>query len=149
MSINSKDKGKRGERAWRDELREAGFVKSYRGQQYSGNPEAPDVICPELPSIHFEVKWVQRLNIWDAMEQAIRDSGEKTPVVAHTRNNYPWLVTLRANDYFDLIKESNISIVMFCPECKSTHIHRHGPYEKGGYRYKCANPECGKFFVAN
>ncbi|MGH8021017.1 MAG: putative PDDEXK endonuclease [Opitutaceae bacterium] len=106
--MNSREKGKRGERRWRDMLRDAGFLKAHRGVQYQGTSGSPDVQCPELPGIHFEVKHVERLNIWEAMAQAARDSGAaKTPVVAHTRNRSGWLVTMRAEDWLDLLRRSD------------------------------------------
>ena len=106
--MNSKQKGARGERAWRDALRDAGFLNSYRGQQFHGGADSPDVVCPELPGIHFEVKHVEALNIWNAMEQSVRDCGSKMPLVAHKRNRSPWLVTMRAEDFFRLIKETDM-----------------------------------------
>lgn len=106
--MNSREKGKRGERRWRDVLRDAGFQKAHRGVQFSGSPDSPDVACPELPGIHFEVKAVEALNIWRAMSQAIADAGaKKIPVVAHTRNRSGWLVTMRAEDWLALIRESS------------------------------------------
>jgi hypothetical protein len=51
--MNSREKGKRGERQWRDELREQGFA-ARRGQQFSGGAESPDVVCDSLPWMHFE-----------------------------------------------------------------------------------------------
>ena len=106
--MNSREKGKRGERRWRDVLRDAGFQKAHRGVQYSGGTDSPDVACPELPLIHFEVKAVEALNIWRAMSQSITDAGaHKIPVVAHTRNRSGWLVTMRAEDWLALIRESS------------------------------------------
>ena len=106
--MNSREKGKRGERRWRDVLRDAGFQKAHRGVQYSGGADSPDVACPELPGIHFEVKAVEALNIWRAMAQSIADAGaQKIPVVAHTRNRSGWLVTMRAEDWLALIRQSD------------------------------------------
>ena len=106
--MNSREKGKRGERRWRDVLRDAGFQKAHRGVQYSGGSDSPDVACPELPGIHFEVKAVEALNIWRAMAQSIADAGaKKIPVVAHTRNRSGWLVTMRAEDWLALIRQSD------------------------------------------
>ena len=106
--MNSKAKGKRGERQWRDQLRDAGFLKAHRGQQFKGTPDSPDVQCPELPNLHFEVKAVEALNVWKAMQQAIDDAGvDKIPVLAHKRNRSGWLVTMRAEDWLDLIRESD------------------------------------------
>ena len=101
--MNSREKGKRGERQWRDELRANGY-SARRGQQFSGSPDSPDVVCDQLCWIHFEVKAVERLNIEDAMGQARRDSGGKVPVVAHRRNFRPWLVTMGAETFFRLLR---------------------------------------------
>jgi len=101
--MNSREKGKPGERQWRDELRANGYV-ARRGQQFSGSPDSPDVVCDSLPWIHFEVKAVERLNIEDAMDQARRDAGGKTPVVAHRRNFRPWLVTMEAETFFQFLR---------------------------------------------
>lgn len=114
VAVNSRQKGKRVERLWRDMLREAGFLKAFRGQQYCGAAGNADVVCPELPSFHFEVKGVQNLNVLNAMKQAIADcplqsnDGQKqTPVVAHKKNGEPWLVTMLAADWLDLVKETD------------------------------------------
>jgi hypothetical protein len=115
--MNSREKGKRGERQWRDELRANGY-DARRGQQFSGSPDSPDVVCAALPWIHFEVKAVERLNIEEAMEQARRDArqskvqspksevegGQKTPIVAHRRSFRPWLVTMEAETFFKLLR---------------------------------------------
>lgn len=143
---NSNQKGKRGERMWRDELREAGFVKSHRGQQYSGSPDSPDVICPELPGIHFEVKYTQKLDLYGAVLQAVTDvkNTHKVPVVAHKRNNCEWLVTMQADQWFRIVKDAGYAKVVFCPECQSSDVRVRASYQKGGYRYQCLNPECTK-----
>jgi hypothetical protein len=83
--MNSCQKGKRGERAWRDELMAQGY-NARRGQQFSGSPDSPDVVCTDLPGLHFEVKAVERLNVNEAMAQAVGDARSKVPVVAHKRN---------------------------------------------------------------
>lgn len=95
--INSKDKGKRGEREFASLLKKYGF-DARRGQQYQGSPDSPDIICECLP-LHFEVKRVEKLNIDSAMEQAKKDCGENEPVVAHRKNNQKWLITIDA-EYF-------------------------------------------------
>jgi len=114
MPINSRAKGARAERQWRDQLREAGFLKAFRGQQYCGAAGNADVVCPELPSFYFECKAVQNLNVLNAMKQAIADcplqsnDGQKqTPVVAHKKNGEPWLVTMLAADWLELVKETD------------------------------------------
>ncbi len=101
--MNSREKGKRGERQWRDELRAQGYM-AWRGQQYSGSSESPDVVCKELSFIHFEVKAVEKLNLYDAMEQAERDAGTKFPMVAHRRNFRSWMVTMSAETFFKILR---------------------------------------------
>ena len=91
--MNSREKGKRGERQWRDELRAHGY-DARRGQQFSGSPDSPDVVCPGLPWAHFEVKLVERLDLYAGMDQAIRDSGGRAAFLSHRRNHWPWLVTM-------------------------------------------------------
>lgn len=102
--MNSCQKGKRGERAWRDELIAHGY-SARRGQQFSGSPDSPDVVCADLPGLHFEVKTVERLNLHDAMAQAVEDARGKIPVVAHKRNRGDWMVTMRAADWFKLLAD--------------------------------------------
>ena len=104
MSINSKQKGSRGERELAGKLREFGF-KVRRTQQYCGNTgDASD--CVGLPGIHIECKRVERLNVTDAVDQAIRDakSGE-IPTVFHRKNNEKWLVSMTLDDWIKLYKE--------------------------------------------
>lgn len=107
--INSRQKGKRGELEFRNVLRRFG-VTARRGQQYAGSSDgaAPDVIH-DLEGIHFEVKWVERLNVWEAMAQAKLDCGDKVPVVAHKRNGKTWLVTLPAEDFLQLLGKMDFS----------------------------------------
>jgi hypothetical protein len=113
LKMNSRAKGCRGEREFRDVLRAAGFCKARRGQQYSGSTDSPDVVCPELPSIHFEVKRCERGNVYDWVNQAWWDSkvlcgaSNLLPVVAHKRNNMPWLAILSMDSFLELLKETN------------------------------------------
>ena len=111
MGKAQRDKGKRGERAWRDLLRDFGFHTAYRTQQFSGKcPEgSADVNCPQLPSLHFEVKNVEQLSIWPAMTQASIDApAGKIPVVAHTKNLHGFLVTLAGEDFLNLVRRSDL-----------------------------------------
>ena len=108
MSVNSRSKGCRGEREWRDMLREAGFLKSRRGQQFSGGTDSPDVVCPELPTIHFEVKRVEAGNPYNWHDQATSDAGNKTPVVVHKRNGRKWLVIMSGEDWLEMVKLTDL-----------------------------------------
>ena len=104
--MNARQKGAAGEREFRDQLRNAGYMSARRGQQFSGGSDSPDVVCEELSWIHWEVKRVESLNIHNAIAQAIRDAGtEKTPIVAHRRNRGEWLATLKLEDLFKLLRD--------------------------------------------
>jgi len=107
--MNSRAKGCRGEREWRDQLREAGF-EARRGQQFHGGGESPDVVCPSLPTIHFEVKRVEAGNPYNWHDQASADAGKKIPVVAHKRNNHPWLCILKASDFLEILRRSDLPV---------------------------------------
>jgi len=103
--MNSRQKGARGERQWRDVLREEGFT-ARRGQQFAGGADSPDVICEELAALHFEVKCVQSLNLEGAIEQASRDAGQlKDWVVAHKKDRKPWRVTISTELFFRLLRD--------------------------------------------
>lgn len=100
MPINSCAKGKRGERAWRDFLRAVG-ISARRGRQYSGSPDSPDVVSDD--GMHWEVKWVENLNVWKAIEQSVKDCGAgKVPAVAFKKNGTDWLVAMRAEDFLKI-----------------------------------------------
>lgn len=102
--MNSKRKGNRGEREFAALCRDEGYCGVYRGQQYHGGVDSPDV--KGLPGVHIEVKRTERLNIHDAMAQSIHDSGSKViPIVAHKRNREKWMVTMLACDWFSLYRE--------------------------------------------
>jgi hypothetical protein len=102
--MNSRTKGKVGEREFAALLREHGF-DARRGQQFSGGAESPDVVSEALAWLHVEVKRVQNLNLTDACVQAEGDSGGKPWIVAHRRNHAPWLITMRAEFFFELLRE--------------------------------------------
>lgn len=102
--MNSKVKGNKGERELAAILREHGY-STRRGQQFSGANGDADVVG--LPGIHIEVKRVERLNIYEAMQQSIRDarSGEM-PAVFHRRNRKGWLVTMPLEEWIELYSEA-------------------------------------------
>ena len=101
--MNSRQKGAAGERELAKKLRECGY-DCRRGQQYCGANGDADVIG--LPGIHIECKRVERLNIDDAMLQAIRDRREgEFPAVFHRKNNSKWMVTMLLDDWQEIYKE--------------------------------------------
>ena len=105
MSINSRAKGASGERELAKALKEYGY-DCRRGQQYCGANGDADVIG--LPGIHIECKRVERLNIDDAMLQAIRDRREgEFPAVFHRKNNGKWMVTMLLDDWQEIYREGD------------------------------------------
>lgn len=107
--INSRNKGANGERELAKLLGYYGY-DTRRGQQFCGANGDADVIG--LPGIHIECKRVERLNIYGAIEQAERDScgkeipfHPKRPTVFHRKNNHPWLVTMRLEDWIEIYRE--------------------------------------------
>ena len=101
--MNSRAKGARGERELARILRGYGY-DCRRGQQYCGANGDADVVG--LPGIHIECKRGQRLNIDEAMLQAIRDRREgEFPAVFHRKNNGKWMVTMLLDDWQEIYRE--------------------------------------------
>lgn len=104
--MNSRKKGKTGELELAALLRDHG-VEARRGQQFRGGADSPDVVG--LPGVHVECKRVERLNIYDAYEQAVRDAGNDIPAVFHRKNRKQWLVTVGFQDFMKLYKRSGLN----------------------------------------
>jgi len=97
----SRAKGARGELELAAKLTELLGVRAERTQQFCGAAGDPDVRTPDLP-IHWECKRCEALSLYAALDQAIADSNGDVPVVAHRRNEKPWLVILRLEDLLRL-----------------------------------------------
>lgn len=104
MSSHSQNKGKRGERDLAAFLRECGYGDARRGRQFSGDPTAPDVVGFD-PRFHLEVKFVEKLNVHEALAQAIADAGLKIPLVVHKRSRGQWLATIRLDDLIRILQQ--------------------------------------------
>lgn len=103
MGRSQREKGKRGERELAGILREYGY-DCRRSQQYCGVSGDADVIG--LPGIHIECKRVEKLNLLDAVLQAVRDAAKGLlPTVFHRKDRCEWLVTMRLVDWIELYKE--------------------------------------------
>ena len=103
MGKMSRDKGKRGERELASKLKDYGF-ECRRGQQFNGADGSADVVG--LPGIHIECKRVEKLNLYDAVSQAVSDSKEgELPAVFHRKNNCQWLVTMPLDLWMQIYKE--------------------------------------------
>lgn len=95
--MNSRQKGKRGEREWAKVLNTLFGLTARRGVQYQGSFNSPDVVG-SWKGTHPEVKRVENLDLDAAIQQAVADAGMSVPYVAHRKNNCPWLVTVRVDD---------------------------------------------------
>ena len=105
MPINSKNKGSVGEREWSNLCKSQGY-NTRRGQQYCGSNGDADVVG--IPGLHMEIKRVENLNVSKAIAQAINDKRDgEIPIVAHRKNREDWLVTMRADDWFEFLREWN------------------------------------------
>lgn len=110
MTVNSKQKGARFERQLASILREYGY-EARRTAQYCGNTgDASDLVG--LPGIHIEAKHQERMQLYDWMSQAKRDSaGTNTlPTVFHKKNNASILVTMELGDWIQLYREYEAGI---------------------------------------
>lgn len=96
MPINSREKGKRGERLAAAWMRDNWGCEARRGQQYSGIGGRD--VETSIENLHIEVKAVESLNVPKALEQANRDAGPRVGVVMHKRNRGPWMITMRADE---------------------------------------------------
>ena len=95
--MNSRNKGARGERYFAKWLRDNFGLDARRGCQFSGGVDSPDVVGSFLGT-HPEVKFVEKLNLSKAMQQAEADCGDNIPYVAHKKNREELLITIRACD---------------------------------------------------
>jgi len=101
--MNSRNKGKRGEIEVAHLLQKYGY-ETRRGQQFSGANGDADVVG--LPGIHIEVKRVEKLNIENAVEQAVRDArGGEKPAVFHRKDRKKWLVTMPFDEWIEMYME--------------------------------------------
>lgn len=112
MSVNARSKGKKGEYEWRDIINRT-FHTNYARTPLSGGLDlkgdllkkygAPRTIADEF---HYEVKRVEKLNIHDAMRQAIRDARPPLiPCVPFRKSHDDWLLCLRALDFLNILVE--------------------------------------------
>lgn len=107
MGAKSQRKGAVGELELARIFREHGYDCARGGSLSFG--EVPDLTG--LPGIHVECKRVERLNVQEAMDQAIRDSErmqDGMPTLFHRRNRKQWLVTMRLEDWLSLYAQDDI-----------------------------------------
>ena len=106
--INSREKGARFERELAKSFRAHGYDEARRTAQYCGNTgDASDVVG--LPGLHIEAKHCEKMQLYDWIAQAVRDSEasgtDKLPAVFHKKNYADILVTMRFDDFMQIYKE--------------------------------------------
>ena len=102
MGRSSQRKGANGEKELAGILQQYGYQVERGGSETYGT--IPDLIG--IPGVHIECKRVERLNVPEAMKQAIRDAErfrDGAPAVFHRRNRECWLVTMRLEDWIVLL----------------------------------------------
>lgn len=103
MAVNRRRKGAEFERKLANILKEYGY-SARRGQQFCGANGDADVIG--LDHIHIEAKAVEKLNIYDAVEQSKNDARpDEIPVVIHKKNRKNILVTMEFDEFMKMYKE--------------------------------------------
>ncbi|MFQ7748487.1 MAG: hypothetical protein ACLRJV_15075 [Eubacteriales bacterium] len=107
MSKSQQHKGRAGELELARILQGYGYdVQPGQAVSYGATPDLVG-----LPGIHIECKRVERLNVPEAMAQAVRDAErlqDGAPTVFHRRNRSGWLVTQRLEDWMEMHKNSYI-----------------------------------------
>lgn len=95
----SRSKGKRGERLACAAIKEQfpGWTPR-RSVQFKGTAESCDIDIPEMREWFVEVKFVERLNVWEAMGRAVVEAEGKLPILMHKKTRSDWLVTIRLSD---------------------------------------------------
>lgn len=100
----SQQKGREGERELSRILQGYGYeAEPGKAASYGKEPDLTG-----LPGIHIECKRVEKLNITEAMRQAVQDSEkfkDGFPAVFHRRNRQEWLVTMRLPDWMKLYQK--------------------------------------------
>ena len=105
----SKQKGARFELEVSHYLQAHGYPDAHRTAQHCGkNGDAGDV--EGVAGLHVECKHVEKLNLYSAYHQAVRDStangNGNIPVVIHKKNREETLVTLSLDNFIEIYSAS-------------------------------------------
>jgi hypothetical protein len=98
MAVNGKRKGKVGEQEACHYLKDLFGWSARRSQQFSGEAGDDDIRVDQTPSLFWEIKREQRLNVVQAIAKAVRQAGRRTAVLMHRPNRSEWLLTIRVSD---------------------------------------------------
>ena len=106
MGRASQRKGRAGELELARLLRGYGYdVQSGQAVSYGATPDLVG-----LSGVHIECKRNERLNVPEAMAQAVRDADrfrDGAPAVFHRRNRSGWLVTMQICDWMEMYQKSH------------------------------------------
>ena len=108
--MNSKDKGKRGERLWVAALSFFGFRATRTGHHQSQSGcESPDVTCSATSPIHWEVKFSKTARLGDWMAQAKGDAKDWQGPVVVWRNKGKWVAIFPdAENLLELLQHADL-----------------------------------------
>lgn len=102
---NGKQKGKRGELELSHIFQKHGY-NTRRSVQYNGKAENAKCDIIGLDGFHVECKRVEKLNVSNAMKQALRDrENGDIPIVCHRKSNEKWLVTIQLEDFLSILEK--------------------------------------------
>ena len=101
--VNGNRKGKVGERELARKLQEYGYDVR-RSEQYNGKAEEGQADLLGLPGVHIECKRTESLRLYNAVDQAKRDSTgtDDIPVVFHRRNKREWITIMPLDSFMKL-----------------------------------------------
>ena len=103
MGKMSKRKGAAGEREAAAFLNDVLGTSYYRGRQYHGGHDSPD-LAGGIPGLQIEVKRTETLHLWPALQQASQDaSTNQVPVVMHRPSRKPWVIIVEAENLIRLV----------------------------------------------
>ena len=104
MGRASQRKGRAGELELAQLLQGYGYdVQPGQAVSYGATPDLVG-----LSGVHIECKSNERLNVPEAMAQAVRDADrfrDGAPAVFHRRNRSGWLVTMRLPDWMKMYQK--------------------------------------------
>ena len=91
-------------------FKDHGYPDAFRTAQHCGKTgDAGDV--EGVPHLHIECKHVEKLNLYNAYHQSVRDNSAKNtddiPVVIHKKNRETTLVSMSLEDFLKIFSSYN------------------------------------------
>jgi Holliday junction resolvase len=125
LGRKSKRKGKSGELEVAHLYQDIGYMARRTSQYCGSSGDASDVTG--VPYIHIEVKRQDKMNLYDWLEQAKRDSQgtDNVPVVHYRQSRKGWRVLLECKDLHRIFTESGMKRlpVIFSLEVEAKFDH--------------------------